>query len=211
MIKYKLIILLLLTSSYLAVYAENKVIPGSVRYLDYKNGFRGVHFGDSPETLKKVDKCINGVYKYYKLNDEINTDIIICTLKTDLGLLLGRNLAGITYRYYKNKLFKIVIHWEPNKKISQDGMRNRLPENFMTKDPMCELETIGELRNVWGNEASPSLEDMNPFISAFWVGSKVKAEVNRTCTSLTLTDIFLDGLVQRNYMSNKLKKLDDEF
>ncbi len=99
MSKLALFIVFLVAYTPNITYSENAIKPGTIEFLDYKYGFRGVSFDVNTTEFEKTHDCKKNPYIEIELNKKIKDDISICITKTKLKTLLDRKLYKIEYMF----------------------------------------------------------------------------------------------------------------
>ncbi len=212
----KIVFFLLFLISY-NTYAEDKQSnskPGSVEYLDYKNGFRGVNFQDSPQSLGNHAIC----QMRKKITDlkAIMKKIKVCYLEQQKPLL-GYPITRIEYFFYNNNLFEIIINLndiQPNPELIH--IKKKLAANHQLKNQYpiykrrqarsnCKSIIIKQLEEVWGNG------NYNKYSVIIWRGQSIYAEIDDECSKLKIRNTNLYHKISEEYDNARVKYLESQF
>ncbi len=113
-------------------------------------------------------------------------------------------------------IYKIFTSKEQQKKDKEQEKSNELEEtsSFINhkrnKKLICKSVTLPKLKKLWGNN-TPA-HSWNSFGNNYiWIGKKVKADLNESCTELTLTNIETYNTIKSDNESATLKKIENDF
>ena len=85
---------------------KEEALPGTLRYLDAKNGFRDVTFGESesgiPNLVLKSSDEARGLKTYIRSDENLS--------------LNGVPLRSVEYTFLKGELFKVIARWSVEEK-----------------------------------------------------------------------------------------------
>lgn len=125
------------------------VAPGTIEYLDLKNGFRDTTFGQSEAEFSNL---------VLKEKDDAR-QLAIYTRTGDLLALDSVPLETIEYTFFKHRLYRIALRW----KIEH-------PESVLTTPPSTEL--AASCSSLYGKPKRLATRD--EAIKYSWIGEKVE-------------------------------------
>ena len=164
--KMFLFLLILFSGSFSSMVSSKDSIPepGSIDFLDYKNGFRNIHFGDGQSVLGATRKCSITAIK------NSDSKMTMCSRKDEFKKLLSQQIGYIKYEFYDNKLFRISIRlvWckERMEKWASGVTLNSCP-------PPPDM--YSSLKDVWGE--GKKLQKDHRSKTIVWTGKFVEASL----------------------------------
>jgi hypothetical protein len=188
-------------------------VPGSRLFLDYKNGFRDLQFGDPIEKLSEDRLCKNEYYSYQQKP-------LGCTRKIEYGSIVSMPIHDVKYIFHeidselKLTGIKIYLHKSPKqfdieyKKLIKDKPRSPIPDSGIMKweNSQCRYNAK-KLVEVWGMYTTDG-----GYSDPIWQGSKVKARLgSMACSVLSLYSIPLHNSLEAEYKNQKKIKIENEF
>ena len=167
--------------------------PGSTSFLDYKNGFRDIHFGDKPKALGENRVCKKNLLNHY-----------VCIKQQEYEPLMSMKIYGIKYTFKKvnGEYLLAVISIDLLKKTNQ-SQHEKYNYPISMLDPeagmfLSDVEFVcgskaNELTKAWGKPES-SFRSTYPT----WKGKKVTAYLNGLwCDTLTINSNIIKNLINK--------------
>lgn len=179
--------------------------PGSISFLDYKNGFRDIHFGDKPKALSENRVCRKNWQKHY-----------ICIRQQEYKPLVSMKIYGIEYTFKKvNDEYLLAVisidlvektnqsqHEKSNYSGSMDMLDPEAGRFLSDVKFVCDMKAR-QLTKAWGKPQS-SFRSMTPT----WEGEKVTAYLNGLwCETLIIKSNIVKSLINKQ----EIKSIESDF
>lgn len=180
-------------------------VPGSRLFLDYRNGFRDLQFGDPIDKLGE-DRLCKKEYSSYQQKP------LGCTRKKEYGSIVLMPIYDVKYIFHeiggvlKLTGIKIYLHKSPKqydieyKKFLKDKPRSPIPDPEIMKweNSQCRYNA-SKLIEVWGMYTTDG-----GYSDPSWQGTKVKARLGSVaCSVLSLYSIQLHKSLGAEYQKQK--------
>ena len=196
---------------------QDASVPGNRLFLDYKNGFRDMQFGDPVQKLGENINC-KKIYLPYDPFGYKNKPLG-CTRNQNYGSIVSIPIHDIEYIFHKINntsqltginiyLYKSPDQYGKDFRASiKDKPKSLMPDpEFMSWQNQACKDTAEKFTEVWG-----AYYMKNGFSNPSWSGSKVKANLEgMVCNILIIESIVMQEKgIELNKEKSKTKILNE--